>query len=274
MTERISATDIRAAMSAKFAPPEWAIMWEVGNATGFAQKRWADAVMMSIWPSRGLELHGVEIKVSTSDWKREAADPRKAEEIGQYCDRWWVHTAPGVVKDLAEVPPAWGLREWDGKRWSTKREAVKNASPTPLTRGFLAALLRRADGDERARIQAQARQLSENAQKALEDERAKITARVESEVERRTAGFQKLSATVAAFEEASGLKLAGLWDGDTQAREIGLLVAAIRQSGLVNSWGGLAMVRRELADMAESLEKAIAESGLPIPIPSPKRVRA
>ena len=45
-----------------------------------------DAVIMSLWPSRGLELHGVEIKVSRADWKREAADPAKAEAIAAYCD--------------------------------------------------------------------------------------------------------------------------------------------------------------------------------------------
>lgn len=67
---RLKASDIRGGMAKRWRSPEWAIMWEVGEGTGAASGRYADAVMMSLWPSRGLELHGVEIKVSKSDWKR------------------------------------------------------------------------------------------------------------------------------------------------------------------------------------------------------------
>ena len=73
----LKASDIRAAMSKRWAAPEWAIMWEVAEGTGARGGRYADAVMMSLWPSRGLELHGVEIKISRADWKREAFDPQR-----------------------------------------------------------------------------------------------------------------------------------------------------------------------------------------------------
>lgn len=101
---RLKASDIRAGMKKRWCDPQWAIMWEVGEGTGAMSGRYADAVMMSLWPSRGLELHGVEIKISRSDWKREAADPSKAEAIARYCDRWWVHTPPGIVDDLSDLP--------------------------------------------------------------------------------------------------------------------------------------------------------------------------
>jgi hypothetical protein len=45
---------------------------------------------MSLWPSRGIELHGIEIKVSRNDWLKELGDPAKADEIARFCDRWWV----------------------------------------------------------------------------------------------------------------------------------------------------------------------------------------
>lgn len=149
---KVTAADSRHAMSKRWAAPEYAVMWEVGEATGLTRGRSADAVIMSLWPSRGLELHGVEIKVSRSDWKREAADPTKAEAIAKFCDRWWLHTAPGVVDDLSDLPPRWGLREFDGAKWKTVREAdITEAAH--VTRGFLAALLRRADGAMRQMIQ-------------------------------------------------------------------------------------------------------------------------
>jgi hypothetical protein len=267
MSEKITSADIRQAMLAKFAPPEWAIMWEVGDSTGAMQKRWADAVMMSVWPSRGLELHGVEIKVSASDWKREAADPRKAEAVGQYCDRWWVHTPPGVVKDLAEVPPAWGLREWDGKRWSTKREAEKNPTPTPMSRGFLAALLRRADVDERSRIDRQARVISESARAAVQTERENMQAQIAAAVEQRTKRLAAAAEQIKAFEEAAGLSLASVYGtGPERAREIGLVVKAVMQAGVMESWGGLVGLSRSIGEMSERMKLVISECGLPVPV--------
>ncbi len=90
----LRAADIRAGMATRWAAPEYAIMWEVADATGARHSRLADAVMMSLWPSRGLELHGVEIKVSRADWRREALTPQKAEKIAAYCDRWWSTRRP------------------------------------------------------------------------------------------------------------------------------------------------------------------------------------
>jgi hypothetical protein len=63
----LTAIRIREAIAKRWAAPEYAVMWEVGRATGVvSNQRYADAVIMSLWPSRGLELHGVEIK-DTSD---------------------------------------------------------------------------------------------------------------------------------------------------------------------------------------------------------------
>ena len=33
--------------------------------------RYADAIAMNLWPSRGLAVHGFEIKISRGDWQRE-----------------------------------------------------------------------------------------------------------------------------------------------------------------------------------------------------------
>ena len=258
----VTSAAIRQSMLKTWAAPEYAVMWEVADATGFRHSRFADAVIMSLWPSRGLELHGVEIKVSRSDWKREAADPKKAEKIGAYCDRWWVHTGPNVIHDQAEVPQAWGWREFDGSKWRTRREAEKTDA-VACDRSFLAALLRRADVDSRKWIETRAEEM-------VAEEREKIADQVKREVERRTERSTVAAQQIEAFEAASGLKLCDYYAG-SEAAEIGALVKAIREAGILQSWNSLAHVLKTLRDHADNLEKALRETGLPGAVDLPAR---
>jgi hypothetical protein len=156
------------ALRKRFAHPEWAYFEEVRNGTGFSRRttRTADGLAFSTWPSRGLELHGIEVKVSRGDWLREKGDPEKAEEIARFCDRWWLAVTPKVVLDVAEVPPAWGLIEWDGKRWRTHRDASKRQDVQPLDRLMLAAILRKASETEQKRIQEYAARVAADMQKS------------------------------------------------------------------------------------------------------------
>ena len=199
----IKTGDIQAAMAKKWVAPEYAIMWEVGEGTGAMGGRYADAVIMSLWPSRGLELHGIEIKVTRADWKREAADPTKAEAIAKYCHRWYIHTPPGVVQDLSELPPAWGLREWDGRCWRTIREAGLRV-PEPITYRFLAAMMRRADNAMARMVQEAAESAREAAQQAIQKEEETYARRVEAAVERRTRSLSAREAELDAFNKAFG----------------------------------------------------------------------
>lgn len=202
----LKAADIRKAMSKRWTAPEWAIMWEVANCTGFGASRSADAVMMSLWPSRGLELHGVEIKVSRSDWKREAKDPSKAESIAKYCDRWWIHTPVGVVDDLSDLPPAWGLREFSGRQWKTIREAEKTDAEQ-TDRGFLAALLRRSDESLSAMAREAIKDERAEIQKTLERERLKIGNEIDKMVERRSHDYAGIKEKVKQFEDITGVEI-------------------------------------------------------------------
>lgn len=248
MSKKTTATDIRRAMSAQWRAPEWAIMWEVANATGYAQRRFADAVMMSLWPSRGLELHGVEIKVSRSDWKREKDNPRKAEEIAQFCDRWWIYSASGVIRDLSELPMAWGLREWDGIKWTTRREAARTEAQ-PVTREFLAALLRRSDETFRTMISEVDERARVAAQEALSAERDGIAARVENEVERRRQYAETQLKRYQAFEETFGpITKAPVMS----AGELGAAARALVEVG--TRWVPLAEHARRLRTAAEAIE--------------------
>lgn len=139
----MTADDLFNLLNLKFPPREYALLAQVRNCTGFSRQiRTADALVMSLWPSRGLELSGVEIKIERRDWLREKDDPEKADAIGKYCDRWWIVTPPGIV-EVVELPPAWGLMEWDEekKKWKV-RQAAGLITPKPFTRDFLASILR------------------------------------------------------------------------------------------------------------------------------------
>jgi len=59
----------------------YAVAAGVRSHAGFDARRTADYVAMDLWPSKGLALHGHEIKVSRSDWLRELKEPEKAAEF-------------------------------------------------------------------------------------------------------------------------------------------------------------------------------------------------
>jgi len=90
------ASDIRAALRKYFSSPEFEIAFEVRDDAGFKSKRSADAVALATWPSRGLGLHAIEIKVSKSDLDREIKTPEKAEGIARYCDYFWLDSQPAA----------------------------------------------------------------------------------------------------------------------------------------------------------------------------------
>lgn len=142
MPRGVTAEDVRALLRKKYAAPEWAFLEEVSNGTGWQkQTRYADGVAMNLWPSRGMDILGFEIKVRRSDWIKELKSPEKSGPIQQFCDHWWIVAPPGVVKS-EEVPSTWGLMSVGHGRLMMVKQAPKLESK-PLTRTFVAAMLRR-----------------------------------------------------------------------------------------------------------------------------------
>lgn len=142
MAQSPTTAEIKLALQKKFPAPEYAVFLEVSNGTGGKLTNYADALVFGLYPSRGLERQGFEIKVSRADWLKELKNPAKAEKIAQYCDRWWVLTAPGIVEP-GEIPPRWGHMEFNGKQFRIKVPAPA-LTPIEPTREFLAAVMRRA----------------------------------------------------------------------------------------------------------------------------------
>lgn len=149
--EKLTTADVHAALRLRYTQPEWALLFEVGASTGWAG-RYADAISMNMYPSRGLAVHGHEVKVSRSDWQRELKNPDKAERISRYCDFWWLVTLPGIVKE-GELPHGWGLMELHGKSLRVVTKAAERET-VPLDRGFVASLLRQTHKIDTATVNA------------------------------------------------------------------------------------------------------------------------
>lgn len=227
------SSDLYRRIAAQHPAPEWACFEEVADATGVQASRRADAVAMSLWPSRGLIVRGFEIKVSRGDYKREAADPSKAEAIARYCDEWWMVTPEGLIREPeTELPPAWGLMvpgKGDGLRVVRKAERTEAA---PLSRAFLAAVLRAADKKLREGLAGYVRR--EDIAGELEKARERGAASVPSEVERIKRNLERAEAALKEFHETTGLDLVdGGWR--SEGKTIGL--QAKLGAAILGRWG-------------------------------------
>jgi hypothetical protein len=198
--KKATAGDVRAALRGRYPHPAWAVFDEVGNGTGSRCDRHADMIAMSIWPSRGLVIHGIEIKVSRSDWLKELADPKKADSIQRWCDHWWIAVGDEKIVQGSELPPNWGLLVLRGNRLVAKVEAPK-LEPIPLDRAFVAAMLRRASESlESARQEGDRAGYARGVATGPKD--------IDTEAVRE---LRSLKQKVDAFEAASGLKIGDEW---------------------------------------------------------------
>jgi hypothetical protein len=251
-----SAADIKHALRAKYAAPEWALLFEVGDATGARHTRFADALAMSLWPSRGLTLHGMEIKISRSDWKKERAQPEKAETIAAYCDYWSLVTTKGVVSDPDEIPPSWGWLEFDGTKFVRRKDETRTDAK-PIERTFLAALLRRAANTNEALIEIEAKRKIALIEESFES-------RVELAASNKVGRISDAAKIVEEFEQASGIKI-DRWYGNHQPAKVGRVLKAVLQSGVSEDYQGLFNLSDQLRAASDRIEQAMVEQGFERP---------
>lgn len=156
-------------LETRYGPPAWAYFAELRSGTGGAHRRTADAVAMGLYPSRGLELHGFEIKATRADLIREIQEPDKAAPVADFCDFWWLVLPPTMAGYASkEAPATWGILVPRSGGLGVKRAAGK-LRPKPIGRPLLASILRRAHELERAPIvEAQRRGHAAGLEQGLE----------------------------------------------------------------------------------------------------------
>jgi hypothetical protein len=216
----------------------------VRNGTGYARKRnrTADGIVFSVYPSRGLWMAGVEIKVSRSDWKKELADAEKADEISKYCHAWYV-AAPVDVVPVNEVPLPWGLIECTAATAKIVKKPKHIAKPTPLDILLVASIFRSVES-----CVVPVGSVNERVKEAVTKATEAARSRVELELER-------LREVVKEFERTSGIRL----DGYTwEAGSIGKAVALVREHGVDKIAHNLRREAERMKDLADRVLRDLA----------------
>lgn len=207
----MNANEVVNCLKAYFPFPAYSFLEQVADGTGARQHRWADAVAMSVWPSRGYDIHGIEVKVSKYDWQNELKKPEKSAAVQQYCDRWWIATPDDTIIAPGELPPTWGWMVCNAKGSMKVIREAPALTPKAVSIEFLASILR-------------------NVQKAdenfIEQERRKAYQKGHD-----TGGgytrdqLRDLKKAVGDFELASGLKITEYCDG----KELGEAVQTLHR---------------------------------------------
>lgn len=188
---------------------------------------------MGVWPSRGIYLHGVEVKVSRQDWLKEKDQPEKAEEICRFCDFWWIAAGTTEIVRDGELPVDWGLLVPDVRgKLRVAKSPTKRPEPTPITRSFLAAVLRKVTEASAVFTQVDA-EIKKQVDAQVADAKRTLANTNDSFVARQLKDYESLKRNVAAFEQNSGIRIdrySDYFDG-----EIGTAVNTLRSVGIDTS---------------------------------------
>lgn len=259
----MSTDAMYAALRDRFCGPEWACFFEVANGTGSHGRRYADAVAMNLYPSRGLEINGVEVKVSRSDWLRELKNPNKAEDVYQYCDRWWLAVSDANIVALGELPATWGLMVLSGKSLRVVTQAPK-LEPAQLSRTFFAALARRSSQIPEGQVKAM-------VEKRVEEHRDRWLSTDRHDLKRARDELAELRSKVAEFEQAAGFKIISGWPMHKPA-QFGEAVKFVLEGGLKSVDNTLAIMQRHASGLLDSIkvarDAAVTEPEKPCPTPA------
>jgi len=102
----------------------------------------ADFIAVDTWRSSNLAVHGVEVKVSRSDWLRELKQPDKAAPFLVWCTHWWLAVPDAAMVLDGELPAGWGLLAIRGSRGLVASPPASRRPAEPIPPESLAALLR------------------------------------------------------------------------------------------------------------------------------------
>jgi hypothetical protein len=202
---------IESSLMKRYPRPGWALFFEVRSNTQLrGSVRYADAIALSLFPSRGLDLYGFEVKRNRSDWLHELKNPEKAEIIANQCDFWFVVIPePGIVKP-EELPAPWGLMILRGERLRAFKKAERICKKdSPIQRPFFASLLRAAHLRSPEQIQ-----LDEAKNLAFQEGYKAAAAGVSEAQTNLRSEVHHLTDKIRRFEEKSGVKLDNFGAGD------------------------------------------------------------
>jgi hypothetical protein len=218
----VTSADVLDALRSRWPDSEYLTIREAPDGAARLGRK-LDALVISLWRSRGYELDGIEIKVSHSDWMREVNNPAKADFWWRHTHRFWVAVPVAIAAKVREtLPSTWGLLAvQDGKC----KEVVKapKHQPEPLSWENCIGLMRAAcDAGPGALLRAQ------QSGERLGYERAKAQIERTSVDGRLQQSLDDLTAKVEAFAAASGIDISGCWSPENAA-QLGGLVTLVQK---------------------------------------------
>lgn len=236
-----------------FPKEQYAILPEVANSTGSNRKRHIDAVVMSLYPSRGLDIYGIEIKVSRSDWVRERDNPAKAEEIANHCDGFYLAVSDASIVHAGELPTGWGLISCSSGEAKIVTRCTKT-TPSNLSRGFVAAMLRRAQEYTRPDELAQEIRHQESLKQS-----ASWEAWAKKQVEQARKEATECAAAVNKLSDELGINLRGFLPGGGGWMEKDRNLAAAKASLLASR--NAEQINSQIANLEHAAREALRAMG-------------
>jgi len=197
--------EIADALRVKYPPPEFSLLFEVRNQTGYSRgtERYADAVCMSLYPHKGIYLSGFEFKVSRQDLMNELQHPEKHATIAKICNYWWLVLGDSKIIKDGELPESWGLMVPRGSNLIIKKHApLKEVNEIP--KHFIASLLRSA-----LRASPAEAALKAAVRRAIDVERKSSIGKTDYEKDRLRNRLANLEQSIESFERTSGIKIDG-----------------------------------------------------------------
>lgn len=215
----VSEKDLTDAVLNRWAtgnPPRYVAAVQVNNGAGYSYTRTLDAIVLDTWPSSGIIFHGLEMKTTRSDLRRELRNPRKYREFEPFLDRFSVVAAKGVL-GLDLLPDKWGayVLKDDGNLHTLRAPLPLHDDHPDFPRGVVAAF-------SRALVE---RSLSEDAKKrAYERGKAHAEERAQRKIEDCKRKLNAMNQSMVEFEEKSGLKLKS-WSAGEMGEAVSLIMA-------------------------------------------------
>lgn len=167
----MNAGDVRAALRARYNDHRrYAIAEEVGLTTGYSHRR-LDMMVLDCYNSNGFRIDGFEIKISTSDLRRELEDPEKHIAFFDVIDYYTIAAPEGVTEPLMDIiPKRWGIliiNEDGSTRYKRKPLALEDKKADgAVPRGFLASIVRSIQS-----LQPSEQELRKEYERGLEEEK-------------------------------------------------------------------------------------------------------
>lgn len=243
-TKKINVWD---ALLTKFPCDQYALMAEVSDAAGFYRSNSADYIAVGLWPSRGLNIHGIELKSNRGDWLKELKTPKKAENIFQHCDFFWLLTIDDTIAKAEEIPTTWGWLYIKNGKIRVKKDAPK-LSPGHVDKHFLAAMLKRAcDRRNYVHVNSLDEKINQLVEQKIRDQTNKLEY-LQSEL-------SDINKKVKAFELHSGLDIRNTWD----AEGLGKRVAMVKNHTPESFQNEIIRIKNNLGSLITKIQSSIAK---------------